>query len=517
VRSILVTSLRSRSRGVAMPRHPSRAAWPLCAALLVAAPVGAEPAGHSPTLTSAGVPGRRVVVDAPATRFATPAATISSTLYLERCPGGCVIRQGANDARTNTSVIPKFSPARIGEFANGQGAIGADADAEWKQILRCMREVYSPYNVVVTDVRPPSDQGYHEAIIAGSPSDIGLGSDILGVAPLAGDCSPIDNVISFSFAGNHSSTERVLNICWTAAQESAHAFGLDHEYAFSGGRSACNDPMTYSTECGGQKFFRNERASCGETKPRPCKCGTSQNSHKKLLSVFGAGTPITSKPTIVLDTPMAGGGMLGGEVVADAGAQRGVARVEVWFNGFPWADTRGARFNFNGQPDPATYTIIVPTALPDSIVDVKTVAYDDLEIATESAVVTVVNGAPCTTAVGCARGQKCEAGRCFWDPPTLEFGARCEYSQLCKSLFCETIQDQPICTQKCVLDDDDVCPSGFVCAASEANSGQGVCFFSSSAGCCSVDRSGDAWLVPGGIAAVLLGVVTRRRRARHPR
>ena len=35
------------------------------------------------------------------------------------------------------------------------------------------------------------------------------------------------------------------NICWTAAQETAHALGLDHEYVFADGTSACSDPMKF--------------------------------------------------------------------------------------------------------------------------------------------------------------------------------------------------------------------------------------------------------------------------------
>jgi hypothetical protein len=56
----------------------------------------------------------------------------------------------------------------------------------------------------------------------------------LGVAPLAGDCSPQDNVLSFSFANAHGQTElvsRVNNLCWTAAQESAQRWS-DHEFEF---------------------------------------------------------------------------------------------------------------------------------------------------------------------------------------------------------------------------------------------------------------------------------------------
>ena len=42
--------------------------------------------------------------------------------------------------------------------------------------------------------------------------------------------------------------------------------------------------MTYRNDCGGEKFFRNEIANCGETANRTCKCGGTQNSHAKILA-----------------------------------------------------------------------------------------------------------------------------------------------------------------------------------------------------------------------------------------
>ncbi|HET7501219.1 MAG TPA: hypothetical protein VFK02_09465, partial [Kofleriaceae bacterium] len=483
----------------------------LGAVMLLASPVAAAP-GSSPLLTSEGLPARRLTVAMPPEMYATPSAAVSRTLYLERCRGGCTVHRGPNDARTATSMIPMMQDARIGEFASVLGLTGAAADAEWAQLVQCMKEVYSPYNVHVTDVKPASGEGFHMAIVAGLPEDIGLGQDILGVAPLASDCRAIDNVISFSFANHHPPEDRVLNICWTAAQESAHAYGLDHEYAFSNNRSACNDPMTYRNDCGGQKFFRNEAASCGETRTRACQCGRTQNSHGKLLSVFGPGTPITQRPSIAMTLPTIGDGALDRMVTADAGAQRGIARVEVYFNGFKWAEAPGVPFERDGQPD-ATYQIPVPASLPNSIVDVKTIAFDDLEITTESSTVTVTKGAPCQDATACATGQKCETGRCFWDPPVGEIGERCTYPQFCKSLSCDGPANDQVCTQTCVPELSDSCPSGFDCVATSAT--RGLCQVSS--GCCSVDRSGQGWLAPFALGAALLGLVRRGRQHRRAR
>jgi MYXO-CTERM domain-containing protein len=486
-----------------MTRHR---AWPALVLCGLVAAARAEPAR---VLSINGVPQRRLVVDTPVAP--TPAAFgASNIIYLERCAGGCAVRYAPdNDARTNTSSIPKVQLAMIGEFVNGLQQKGALADAEWGQVVQCVREVYSPYGVVVTDVRPGGS--YHMAIIAGQPTDIGLDPDVLGVAPLASDCRAIDNVISFTFANHHPPSDRVLNICWTAAQESAHAFGLDHEYAFSGNRSACTDPMTYRTDCGGEKFFRNEPASCGEYATRACKCGGVQNSHQKMLSVFGAGTPITGAPAVTMTSPVAGGS-LGRTVAAQAGSKRGVVRVEAWFNGFSWAQVDGAAFGAAGQPNPAPYTLVVPTALPDGVIDVSTVAYDDLGAIASSATVTLTKGAPCTTAATCAAGQKCQAGKCLWDPPVGELGDSCTYAQFCKSLSCQGATGHQICSQDCAVGVVDACPAGFSCSAT-GGSGAGTCQAADGGGCCSAGSRGPAsGLAAAGLAALVVVLVRRRRR-----
>ena len=69
-------------------------------------------------------------------------------------------------------------------------------------------------------------------------------------------------------------------ICETAGQETAHAFGLDHEFL-------CQDPMTYLVGCGA-KSFQDEYVPCGEFQPRECNCGTpTQNSVQSMYQLFG--------------------------------------------------------------------------------------------------------------------------------------------------------------------------------------------------------------------------------------
>ncbi|MBX3156281.1 MAG: hypothetical protein KF773_09805 [Deltaproteobacteria bacterium] len=493
--------------------------WLAIPAVLIGSAVAAlaEPTSNGPATPDTVVDqGRRVAVVTPVDQF-VPHAQISKTLYVERCKGTCTIRGGGtNDARTNTSTIPQPGTYTVPEFTNSANQSGAAADVEWNMLMTCLKEVYSPFDVIVTDTKPPAGVSFHLALAAGRPPDVGLGNDILGVAPLAGDCSPQDNVISFSFANAHSQSnpvDRTNNICWTVAQESAHAFGLDHQYRFiPDGRSACNDPMTYRTDCGGQKFFRNQTAECGEFGSRACRCGANQNSHLKIAAVFGEGTPITAKPTCEVTLPANDGGPMPQTVIAVSGSQRGVSRLELLLNGHVWADAKGVQFGRDGQPE-SSYGMQVPAGIPNGNYDIVVRAYDDLNAFTDSATRTAVKGSPCVSADTCLKGQKCESGKCFWEPPAGVVGDDCTFNEFCLSGLCSGTAAQQICTQPCVQGPNDSCPEGLACVPTSAN-GQGVCFFEQEeTGCCSANNSSSATVFAQlGFGAVLLGLVIRRRR-----
>lgn len=455
-------------------------------------------------------PMRRVIVEAPAQ---AESAAISNVLYLERCRGGCVITKGsANDARTNTSTIPANATSMVSEFVSASGIPGESSDAEWDAVLQCVREVYSPYQVNVTDQRP-TDGSFHMAVVAGNPSEVGLGNDILGIAPLAGDCSPIDNAISFSFANHHSRADeqRVFTLCWTVAQESAHAFGLDHTFSFADGTSTCSDPMTYRTDCGGQRFFRNFRAKCGENQERACRCGPFQNSHQKLVDVFGAATASTPAPEVTLTLPQPDVALVA-VAAAQAGSRRGVARADLYLNGSKWSEVKGARFGVLGQPLMAPYTLQVPADVPGpSKYDVFVRACDDIGNCTDSNVVPSYKGdaAGCTSEGDCADEQSCDNGYCRWPAASGQLGDECTYPQFCASNVCTGTEDLTICTRSCTTLADD-CPMGLVCIANGGT--DGVCFVEDMGGCCSVGGGGQRPEAYVGFSVVLFAVITRRRR-----
>lgn len=468
-----------------------------------------------------------LVLLAPALAGAAP--SVSPILYLNRCRGGCTIYGGTDDARAGMSSLPCNGVVTCGngscscqgqhtgaftidEFQDSAGNTGDAATPEWNQIVQCVREVYSPYNVEVTDVLPPNGMSHNQGIVAGRPVNIGYGqAGIGGIAPAAPGCAPRDNVISFTFANIYggSGISRAYAICAVAAQETAHAYGLDHAWEYLDGRSACNDPMSYRFDCGGQKFFRNEQARCGESGPRGCLCGGTQNSHLHLQNIFGSKTPLTPPPTLTVSAPASGDTIAPATpVIATAFAQRGVARLELWLNGYKWLEIKGAGFGPDGQPE-TTYSLVIPSDVPDGIIDIVVKAFDDIEQVTESPVITVTKGAPCTTADTCAKGQKCDAGKCYWDEPTGELGDPCEYPQFCKSESCVDTTAGMVCTEDCVVGVGDSCPTGFECAGDPGKTGVCVAEGAGDDTCCGIGANGKTSAL---ISMLVVGLVLRRRR-----
>jgi MYXO-CTERM domain-containing protein len=447
---------------------------------------------------------------------------VSPILFLNRCKGGCTVHTGIDDARANSSSIPcpgggaspgddcpvSSGDVLIEEFQNSNGEGGAAADAEWAQVMQCVRELYSPYAITVTDTVPAGGLSHNQGIVAGRPVNIGW-SGIGGVAP--GGCNPRDNVISFTFANIYGGADRIYNICAVVGQETAHAYGLDHAYAFSDGRTACPDPMSYRSECGGQRFFRNDNATCGEFSGRPCMCGGFQNSHLKILAIFGPGTPITRPPSIIVSAPTPNSTVANGAtVLATASAQRGIAKLELWLNGYRWLTVKGAPFGLTGQPE-TTYPITFPSNVPDGIIDIVIKAYDDINVMAEAPPITVTKGAPCADASTCAKGQACDAGRCLWEAPSGVLGDSCGYPQFCQSELCVDTTDGMVCSEECVVGVADSCPAEFTCAGTPGQTGFCVSKDAEDPGCCSTTTDPRG---PALFGALVLMFVTRRRRRR---
>lgn len=249
-------------------------------------------------------------------------------IFLNR-HGGTYYSANRDDASQNRSTIVAGGSADVGPF---QGT-----DAQWQQVVDCVRDLFSRFNVLITDVEPVGGT-YVESVIGGTPQQIGMPWGVAGVAPFDPyGCQSIPNAIVYTFSDVYQGSPRfVREVCETAAQEIAHAFTLDHQML-------CEDPMTYLSGCG-NKSFQDEYATCGEYEPRECACnGPSQNSVQLLYERLGThdGTPPPPPPTdeelptVALVSPENEATLPANqimEIVADASDDVGLVAVELmWY------------------------------------------------------------------------------------------------------------------------------------------------------------------------------------------
>jgi hypothetical protein len=250
-------------------------------------------------------------------RQVLPAAAATGTgraqsriIYLN--PDGVILYPGKNDSsRDISSVVAE--PTLIEAW---------DTDElTWALTAQCVAEIYAPFDVVVTD-EDPGDTPHIEAVLGGSPDDVGLPDNVAGVSPFTSDCAIIESSMVFAFTDVLPDDPRT--VCEVISQEIAHSFGLDHERLPS-------DPMTY-LDYDGDRTFQDQSVACGEFSDRRCgingtTCRQRQNSVALLRQRLGprAGGSIPSgddpaegdDPDGPAQHSSSGSGMLGGCTVTD--------------------------------------------------------------------------------------------------------------------------------------------------------------------------------------------------------
>ena len=429
--------------------------------------------------TAASARPRPVLIDVPRHRVDPPQAVVSSRLiYMHRCPlNGCVIRPGNENSIADTSTIAEET-VTIGRFKQ--------SDEIWEALMQCMRDTYAPFNVGVTDV-DPGNVPHYENIVGGRPTE--LRGDLAGaggVAPFT--CQEIPNAISFTFDVYGPDVDA---LCWTAAQETAHAFGLEHEYNAA-------DPMTYLNGGPSRKKFQAADSPCGEFQPSTCRCGggQTQNSYQHIFDMFGPGVP--TAPTVAIAAPTSGKKVQPKFITrVQAMDDVGIDRVELWIDGVNTGVVAKA------QP----YNLVAPDTLAPGPHTVEVKAFD-VQDTPATATIEVDLGPPCTASKGCSGVDVCVMGVCVPGPEQPGgLGSYCNVDRECLSGKCiaDATSGTRACVEACDLSDGS-CPDDFACIAAPTG---GVCWVDES-GCCSTSRHPASSFFLG--AGVLVLALRRRRR-----
>jgi uncharacterized protein (TIGR03382 family) len=298
----------------------------------------------------------------------TAAFAQSRVIYLNK--NGVTLSPGTNDSRTNRSTIPTQ------QTTIAPWAVSATT---WTATVACMKELFSPFDVTVVDV-DPGNVNHIEAVFGGSPTQLGMPSNVAGVSPFTTDCSIIENSIVFTFTDVIPQDARLA--CEIMAQEVAHSYGLDHELLAS-------DPMTY-LNYNGNRSFQNQAVSCGEDVTRPCgingsTCRANQNSVALMIERLGAsgGSGDTIAPQVGITSPSNNATVPPGFTISFTATDNNTVTMASLF-----VDDQPA-----GSVNTAPFSFVTPATLADGVHTFRIEATDGPNVNSQEITVTVKKGA----------------------------------------------------------------------------------------------------------------------------
>lgn len=264
--------------------------------------------------------------------LAAGASATGVTVFLNR-EGGTYYAGADDSSRRISSVLSYYGRTSVTVPPSGY------TRAAWQELVSCVKALYAPYNVVVTDQKPAGG-AYTELVVTNTwaSSALGITNGVGGIAPL-GPCRAVPQAVAFVFQRIYDQPGYggVRGACEAAAHEIGHSLSLSHERLAS-------DLMSYAP-ASPQKRFQDAPSACGVSSqaPEACSCGAAtQNSHQQLLSVVGpyAGGPggggggDTTPPKVSIVSPATGSTVPGNadvEIVVEASDETSLAEVKlVW-------------------------------------------------------------------------------------------------------------------------------------------------------------------------------------------
>ena len=385
----------------------------------------------------------------------------SHIIFMNKCTGGCPLQRSGS---TSSTSVPDRSHI-LGVQSATLPAFSQSATT-WNNVMSCMRETFAQFDIEITDV-DPGTAPHNEIMFGGTPTVLGMSAGIGGVSP--GTCGTISSTVVFVFDIWGSNVE---DICSTAAQEVAHSWSLDHV-------TDRTDPMTYFSNGGARRHFKNAAVTCGSdcvngsingvecggsnNQTRSCFCGgTTQNSVEEIGLLFGAGTP--TPPTVKIINPKDGDTVDQGFAVgAEVTDGEGVSRVELAVDGVLKSTLTTFPYGFNA-----------PKGLSNGMHTIEVSGVDIFGAVTKTSLKVLI-GRPCTSPIDCTTATDvCVAQRCVPGPSvTGGLGTECTASTDCASLQCAATSEGSYCVEQCQLGANQ-CPSGFGCL--DTGTGAGVCF-----------------------------------------
>jgi hypothetical protein len=203
-----------------------------------------------------------------------------AVIYLNFSDGTETLTRAENDnAALNQSALGAVTPYPAFTWPGI-----ADGSISRRELVRTIaervNEVFLPYNVLITTTRPASGP-YTMVMIGGSPTLLGFDARIGGVALMDCNNQSATNVV---FAFPTALRGNLHGLFVTAAQEAAHAFGLEHT-------NDTSDIMYPKVDPAQRLFQDRENMIFGD---RLCGRDT-QNSHRRLLEMLGPW-PAGEKP-----------------------------------------------------------------------------------------------------------------------------------------------------------------------------------------------------------------------------